>query len=197
MKLVKASGLVLVLVFVFQAAAFAGAPAPTTERPIPVEQVSPPPPPPQAPSAQKVQPLVVSKHFTWGLGLGGNPIIGIVEKDDYGYSYSEYTAPFYGINWALGFGVTWFKGQPSAEDVNAAVAKVKSANPGATAKEIPSLVRKELGVGTLSYVHLGTALLALPINAEVGLQWILGDNCRTRLGVGIPTIICLGINWDF
>lgn len=196
MKIVKSVLFVLVLLFVFEGAAFAGAPAPITERPIPVEQFTPPPPPPPPPSAA-VKPLVISKHFTWGLGLGGNPIVGIVEKDEYGYSHTEYTAPFYGINWVLGFGVTWYKGQPSPEDISAAVQRIKQSNPAVTDKELPSLVRKKLNVNSLTYVGLGTALLVVPVNAEMGIQWIINDNTRTRLGIGLPTLICFGINWDF
>jgi len=186
MKLVRAFSLVLVLVFISQVAAFAGAPAPTTERPIPVEQVTPPPTPPSAPAAQKVNPLIVSRHFTLGLGLGGNPLIGFVEKDQYGYPRSEM-----GLCTGIGFAVTWFKGQPSAEDIVAAVGRVKAKNPGVADKDLPSLVRQELGVNSLSYVGLGI------LNAEIGTEWILADNCRTRFGFGLPTIISFGINWDF
>lgn len=194
MRSLKSLAFVLVLMFAFQGAAFAGAPAPTTERAIPVEQVSPPPAP-RAPSMGEAKPLVISKHLTWGLGLGGNPIIGIVEKDDYGYPRTEYTAPFYGIDWVLGFGVTWFK-SPSAEDINTAVRDVKAENPGIAEKDIPAAVRAKLG-NRVTYTHLGTALLILPVNAEVGWQWVINDSTRTRLGIGLPTLICFGINWDF
>lgn len=197
MKLIRISVLILSVVLISSSFAFAGAPAPTSERPYPVDtgKVSQAAAP-KAPAAGKVSPLVISKHFTWGLGLGGNPILGYVEKDQYGYPRTEYTGPFYGINWVLGFGVTWFKGQPSAEDMNAAAQRIKKADPSVSDQELPSLVRKELG-NSVTYVGLGTALLVVPVNAEMGIQWILSDNCRTRLGIGLPTLLCFGINWDF
>lgn len=176
----------MVLMFVFQASAFAGAPAPTTERPIPVEQVTPPPPPPVQPAPETAKPLVISKHFTLGLGLGGSPIIGFVDKDDYGYPRDEY-----GLISGIGFGMTWFKGNPSPDQINAAVKSVKTKNPNISDADLPSAVRTELGVNCLSYVGLGI------LNAEMGSEWVLGDNVRTRLGIGLPTLISFGINFDF
>ena len=176
MKSLKFAVLVLGLMFVFNGAAFAGAPAPTTEKPIPVEQVTPPPPPP-APEKPAVKPLVVSKHFTVGLGLGGNPLVGFVEKDQYGYPRTEY-----GLCTGIGIAVTWFKGNPSAEQIRDAEANVRSKNPNVEEKDIPSLVRQELGMNTLSYVGLGI------LNAEMGMEYILSDNVRTRLGIGLPII---------
>jgi len=185
MKSLKCLVFVLAIFFAFNAAAFAGAPSPTTERPIPVERVSPPPPPP-TPSKSAVEPLVISKHFTVGLGWGGNPLIGFVEKDQYGYPRTEY-----GLCTGIGFAMTWFKGNPSAEEIRDAEARVRAANPDVAEKDIPSLVRKDLGMSTLSYVSLGL------LNAEIGYEYILSDNIRTRLGIGLPAIISFGINWDF
>jgi hypothetical protein len=186
MRISKYVFLAMVLMFVFQASAFAGAPAPTTERPIPVEKVATPPPAPTEPAQATAKPLVISKHFTLGLGLGGNPIIGFVEKDDYGYPRTEY-----GLISGIGIGMTWFKGNPSAEEINAAVQSVKTKNPNISDADLPSAVRTELGVNSLTYVGLGI------INAEMGMEWILGDNVRTRLGIGLPTLISFGINFDF
>jgi hypothetical protein len=180
----KRSVLVLVLLMVCSISAFAGAPSPTTERPIPVEQVTPPPPPP-APANESVKPLVITNHLTLGLGLGGNPLIGSVAKDEYGYPRTEA-----GLCTGIGFAMTWFKGQPSVEDLRAAEAKVRATNPGIADKDVPSKVRELLGVNSLSYVGLGV------INAEFGNEWILSDNIRTRLGIGL-TIISFGINMDF
>jgi len=176
--------LVLAIMFILPVSVFAGAPSPTTEKPIPVEQVTPPPMPPQP--QEEVNPLVISKRFTLGLGLGGNPLIGFVEKDQYGYPRTEY-----GLCTGIGFAVTWFKGQPSPDDIATAVAKVRSANPGIEEKKIASLVREELKVKSLNYVGLGV------LNAEMGTEWILSDNMRTRLGFGLPTLISFGINFDF
>jgi hypothetical protein len=185
MKSLKFAGLALVLIFVSSSMVFAGAPAPTTEKPVPVEEVTAPPPPP-APVKETVQPLVISRHLTLGLGIGGNPLIGFSEKDNYGYVYTEA-----GLCTGIGIAMTWFKGQPTAADVYAAEKKVRADNPSALEKDIPSLVRQELGVNTLSYVGLGI------LNAEMGQEWILSDNSRFRLGIGLPTIISFGINWDF
>lgn len=185
MKIVKSLVLVLVLLFAIEGAAFAGAPAPTTERPVPIERISAPPLPPPPPTPV-VKPLVISKHFTMGLGIGGNPLIGMVEKDQYSYPRTEY-----GLCTGIGFAVTWFSGVPTADQINAAVARIKSGNPGVTDKDLPSLVRKELGINKLNYVGLGI------LNAEMGTEWILSDNVRTRFGFGLPTIISFGINIDF
>ena len=182
----KKTILVLSLLIIASVSCFAGAPAPTTERPVPVEKVTPPPPPPPAPSTKGGTPLVITRHFTLGLGLGGSPIIGFDDKDNYGYPRDEF-----GLCTGFGFAMTWFKGQPTAEDVNAAEARVKKNNPGIADKDVPSAVRTELGVNSLSYVGLGV------INAEMGNEWILSDNVRTRLGIGLPTLISFGINFDF
>ena len=121
-----------------------------------------------------------------GLGFGGSPIIGFVEKDDYGYPRTEY-----GLITGIGFGMTWFKGYPSPDEINSAVKSVKSKNSNISDKDLPSAVRAELGINSLSYVGLGI------VNAEMGTEWILGDNVRTRLGIGLPTLISFGINFDF
>lgn len=176
----------LALSFVFQVSAFAGAPAPTTERPIPVERVAPPPPPPPPPPAPTVQPVVISKHFTLGLGLGGSPLIGFVDKDNYGIPRDEY-----GLISGIGFGMTWFKDVPTADQINAAVKTVKANNPNISDKDLPSKVRKQLGITSLSYVGLGL------LNAEMGTEWIVSDSMRTRFGFGLPTIISFGVNIDF
>jgi hypothetical protein len=87
--------------------------------------------------------------------------------------------------------MTWFKGFPTPEQINAAVRTVKANNPGVSDKELPALVRKQLGISSLSYVGLGL------LNAEMGTEWIVGDGMRTRLGFGLPTIISFGVNFDF
>lgn len=133
------------------------------------------------------------KHFTCGIGLGGNPMIGYVEKDGFGYPKCEY-----GFTCVLGFGYTWVSGQPTERQLKDALASI-SAKKGmlVNEKDLPSLVREETGVNTLQYVTAGTALLVLPVNFEMGTMWILNDNTRTRLGIGLPTLISFGINFDF
>jgi hypothetical protein len=183
MRSLKSLVFVFVALVVFSSSVFAGAPSPTTEKAIPVEQVTPV----QAPAAPaEVNPLVISKHFTLGLGLGGNPLIGFVEKDQFGYPRTEY-----GICTGIGFAMAWFSGVPTTNELLAAEAKVKMANPNIADKDVPSAVRKELGVSSLSYVSLGI------LNAEMGREFILADNIRTRFGFGLPTLISFGINFDF
>jgi hypothetical protein len=182
MRLTKGIVFALVIFFAFGTSAFAGAPAPTTERAIPVEQVAPPPPPPTV----TAKPVVISKHFTLGLGIGGSPLIGFVEKDNYGYPRTEY-----GLISGIGFGVTWFSGYPTPAEIYSAVKAVKAKNPNISDEDIPAKVRDELGVHRLTYVGLGI------INAEMGYEWVVGDSVRTRLGIGLPTIISFGINFDF
>ncbi len=182
MRLTKSVVFALVVFFAFGTSAFAGAPAPTTEKPIPVEQVAPPPPPPTV----TVKPVVVSRHFTLGLGIGGSPIIGFVDKDNYGYPRDEF-----GLISGIGVGMTWFKGYPEPAEIEAAVRAVKEKDPGISDEDLPSKVREQLDKNPLTYVGLGI------INAEMGYEWVLSDNVRTRLGIGLPTIVSFGINLDF
>lgn len=184
--------MLVLLAFVFSGFAFAGAPKPIGEKPIPVEKEVMPitPQPPKA----AAEPLVINKYGTRGLGLGGNPMFGTVEKDE----IALYPQTEYGFTWVLGYGVTWFNGQPTAAEIRAAAATVKSKYGNSYGdKTFAQLVREELGVTSLGYVTLGTALLIVPANAEIGTMWIINDNMRTRLGFGLPTIISFGINWDF
>lgn len=135
----------------------------------------------------------LNNHFTAGLGIGGNPMLGVVEKDGFGYPKAEY-----GFTWNLGFGYTWISGQPTEKDIKNALESIKSKfGAQVNEKELPAMVRDELGVNELHYVELGTALLVLPINAEFGTMWILNDNTRTSLGFGFPTLLSFGINFDF
>ena len=135
----------------------------------------------------------VEDHFTCGLGLGGNPMLGYVEKDGFGYPKCEY-----GFTWVFGFGYTWISGQPTEKQLKDALEAVSVKNGALVNKnDIPSLVREETGINSLQYVTAGTALLVLPINIEMGTMWILNDNTRTRLGFGLPTLISFGINFDF
>ncbi len=135
----------------------------------------------------------VQEHFTLGLGLGGNPMIGYVEKDGFGYPRSEY-----GFTWCLGFGYTWVTGQPTEKQLNEALEFIRSKQGMfVDEKELPSLVRQETGIESLSYFELGSWAVILPVNVETGRMWILNDNTRVRLGFGLPTLISFGINFDY
>ncbi|MFH1710488.1 MAG: hypothetical protein ABH860_05430 [bacterium] len=134
----------------------------------------------------------LKKHFTCGLGLGGSPMIGFVEKDGFGYPKCEY-----GITWALGYGYTWISGQPTEAQIKNAIESIRGKN-GAFVEEkkIPSMVRDEIGIKSLQYVEFGTVALLVPLNLEMGTMWIWNDNTRTRLGFGLPTLISFGVNLD-
>jgi len=135
----------------------------------------------------------ISKHWTIGIGLGGNPLIGLVEKDGFGYPQCEY-----GVTCVLGYGYTWISGQPTQAQIKAAIESIKAKNGNfVDEKKLPSMVRDEVGIKQLNYVEIGTWAAILPINAEMGMMWILSDNWRTRLGIGLPTLISFGINYDF
>jgi hypothetical protein len=184
MKIAKFVLMAAVLVSVFGVAAFAGAPAPTTERPQ-AEQAAPAPAPAE-PGMGTADPSVISRHFTLGLGFGGSPLIGFVDKDGICYPRDEY-----GLISGIGFGFTWFSGYPSIADMKAAVRSVKRNNPGISESDIPTKARNLLDINHLTYVELGI------LNAEMGYEWLLTDNVRTRLGIGLPTLISVGINLDF
>lgn len=135
----------------------------------------------------------VNQHWTVGIGLGGNPLIGIVEKDGFGYPKCEY-----GVTCVLGYGFTWISGQPSKDQIKSAIESIKSKNGNfVDEKKLPSMVRDELGIKELQYVEFGTVAAIIPLNLEMGTMWILSDNVRTRLGFGLPTLISFGINYDF
>lgn len=135
-----------------------------------------------------------SRHLTVGIGLGGNSLIGLVEKDGFGYPKGEFSY----LNCVLGLSYTWYSGQPTKAQLKSALDSIKSKD-GAyvNEKELPSLVRKETGIEALNYFEVGSWALIAPINLEVGTMWILNDHARTRLGFGLPTLISFGINWDF
>jgi hypothetical protein len=135
----------------------------------------------------------VNKRFTCGIGFGGSPWVGFVEKDGFGYPKCEY-----GITGVLGYGYTWISGQPTEKQLKSALDAIRSKN-GALIEEskVASMVRQEVGIKELKYVEFGTVALVVPLNFEMGTMWILNDNTRTRLGFGLPTLISFGINFDF
>jgi len=137
--------------------------------------------------------FMVKRHFTLGLGLGGNPMIGFVEKDGFGYPMCEY-----GITNVLGYGYTWISGQPSEKQLQRALDAIRSKTGNIVEEsKLPAMVRDEVGIKELKYVEFGTFAAVIPLNLEMGTMWILNDNVRTRLGFGLPTLISFGINFDF
>lgn len=135
----------------------------------------------------------LSSHWTIGIGLGGTTMIGMVEKDGFGYPASEA-----GLTSLLGIGFTWYSGQPTKDQIKDALAKVRSENGAMVAEaDLPAMVRDKTGINTLNYIELGTVALIVPLNAELGTEWILSDSLRTRLGFGLPTLISFGVNYDF
>jgi len=135
----------------------------------------------------------IDRHLTLGLGLGGNPMVGYVEKDGFGYPRDEF-----GFTWCLGFGYTWFSGQPTEKQIRQALDSIRGKQGTfVNEKDIPSLVRQETGIESLDYFEIGSWALLLPVNIEKGKMWILNDNTRARLGFGLPTLVSFGINFDF
>jgi hypothetical protein len=135
----------------------------------------------------------VAKHWTVGIGFGGTTLAGIVEKDGFGYPKCEY-----GVTCLAGYSYTRISGQPTPEQIKDALESIRSKfGAFVEGKNIPSLVREELGINELNYVEFGTVAAVLPINYEMGKMWIVSDNVRTRIGFGFPTIISIGVNIDF
>jgi len=183
----KKTALVLTLLAIFSGASFAGGPVNAPR----IESLKKP----KMVAVEYVYDSMsqVKKHFTCGLGIGGNPMLGYVEKNGFGYPKCEY-----GITWVLGYGYTWVSGQPTSRQIKNALEAIRSKY-GAFVEEskVASMVRKETGVNCLNYVEFGTVALIVPLNLEMGKMWILNDNTRTRLGFGLPTLVSFGINFDF
>ena len=186
--------MILTLIAVFPVISFAGGPVSTLK----LENVKITEVPAEKPKMVAVEYAFddlakVQKHFTVGLGLGGNPLVGFVEKDGFGYPRCEY-----GVTCVAGYGYTWISGQPTEKQLKNALESIRSKN-GAFVdeKKIPSMVREEVGIKELKYVEFGTFAVLVPLNLEMGTMWVLNDNVRTRLGFGLPTLISFGVNFDF
>jgi len=186
--------MILTLLILFPAISFAGGPISTLK----LDSVKISPVQSEKPKMVAVEYAFddlarVQKHFTFGLGFGGNPLIGLVEKDGFGYPKCEY-----GVTCVAGYGYTWISGQPTEKQIKNALEAIRSRN-GAFVdeKKIPSMVREEVGIKELKYVEFGTFAAVVPLNLEMGTMWVLNDNLRTRLGFGLPTLISFGMNLDF
>ena len=187
----KSVFMLLILIFA-SSIAFAGGPIST----LPLKESSMPEEKPKMTAVEFAYDdlMATSKHWTVGIGLGGNSLIGMVEKTALGYPIGEFSY----LNCVMGLSYTWYSGQPTKAQVKAALDSVKDKN-GAfvNEKDLPSLVREETGITSLNYLEVGTWALIAPINLEIGTMWTVNDHVRTRLGFGLPTLISFGINFDF
>ncbi|MBU0573685.1 MAG: hypothetical protein ABIJ26_02860 [Candidatus Margulisiibacteriota bacterium] len=133
-------------------------------------------------------------HFTFGLGLAGNPFLGAVIKDGFGYPKGEmgYT------NWA-GFGYTWIYGTPSENELKDAFLSIKNEYGEANilSTQLSSLIRQKIDKNVLNYFTFGTVLFIYPLNVEYGWMFLAGDNLRFRVGFGLPLLFAFGFNVDF
>jgi len=134
-----------------------------------------------------------STHFTFGLGMAGNPFLGAVNKDGFGYPKNELGLS----NW-LGFSYTWIHGVPSEEEIDDAFKQVKAeyGKDNIRSYEIPRLVKSKINKNVFNYFTAGTVFLLYPLNFEVGWMWV-SDNVRFRFGLGLPVLLAFGINFDF
>ena len=132
-------------------------------------------------------------HFTFGLGMAGNPFLGAVNKDGFGYPKNELGLS----NW-LGFSYTWIYGAPSEEEINDAFKQIKAeyGKDNIRPYEIPRLIKSKINKGVFNYFTAGTVYLLFPLNFEGGWMWV-SDNVRFRLGLGLPVLLAFGINFDF
>jgi hypothetical protein len=141
--------------------------------------------------------LVGDPHFTFGLGCAGNPLLGAVWKDGFGYPKEEV-----GLSTWVGVSYTGILGTPTEEEIRDAVKAIKLEY-GEDPKvyelpgyELPKLVRQKINKGMANYFTIGTVALIVPLNFEFGWMWY-SDNVRFRLGFGLPSLIAIGINYDF
>jgi len=133
--------------------------------------------------------------FTFGLGWAGNEFLGTVTKDGLGNPKNSY-----GLNNFLGFSYTWIYGAPKKEEINAAVDAVVKEN-GGTEKlrdyDLYMLTKQKMGSRSFTYFRLGTVYLLVPLIAQYGWMFPMGDVGRFQVGLGLPLLLNIGINFDF
>ncbi|OQY09699.1 MAG: hypothetical protein B6I28_02520 [Fusobacteriia bacterium 4572_132] len=138
----------------------------------------------------------IHSYKTTGLGLFcGNVLLGKVYKNELDYPQKEF-----GLNHWLGFSHTWILNNPTQSEIKKAVTSVYSQNNSykLNKNEIKLQIKKELNHNIVNYVSIGTALLIIPANLEYGWMFLSKDgDTRTRIGFGLPTIISVGVNFDF
>jgi hypothetical protein len=136
-----------------------------------------------------------SSGFTFGIGWAGQEFLGGVTRDGLGYRKSAL-----GLNGWLGFSYTWIYGAPTKQEIINAIDEVIRESGGAEqmhAYDLKMLTKKKLGDKTYSYFRLGTVYLLLPLIAQYGWMWPIGDSGRFQLGLGLPLLLNLAINFDF
>ncbi|MGM0509368.1 MAG: hypothetical protein ACQERZ_09480 [Fusobacteriota bacterium] len=140
--------------------------------------------------------LEVKSYTTTGIGLlSGAPIYGKVLKNKLGFPKREF-----GLNNLLGFSYTWIFDTPKKEEVYEAVSSVYSKNNSYNLSDyqLNLKVKKELDQNVVNYFTLGSAIAIIPINVEYGWMFLSeNSNIRTRIGVGLPTILSVGMSADF
>ncbi|MBU0502385.1 MAG: hypothetical protein ABIH69_03010 [bacterium] len=136
-----------------------------------------------------------STNFTFGLGWAGNEFLGGVTRDGLGHAKTAF-----GLNTWLGFSYTWIYGAPTNQEILNAVDEVVAENGGAENLrdyDLKMLTKKKLNVGSYNYFRLGTGYLILPIVVQYGWMWPVGDVGRFQVGLGLPLLLNVGINFDF
>ncbi|MBU0573807.1 MAG: hypothetical protein ABIJ26_08380 [Candidatus Margulisiibacteriota bacterium] len=138
--------------------------------------------------------MLESSRFTFGLGMAGNPFLGVVTKNGFGYPVSEAGLS----NW-LGFSYTWISGQPTQAEIEEAVKTIvaKYGDRVFLPQELATEVRSLINKNQLTYFTFGTVGLIFPLNIEGGWMWLASDNIRFRFGLGLPLLVAFGINFDF
>jgi len=137
-----------------------------------------------------------TSYKTTGLGLFcGNVLLGKVYKNELGYPKKEF-----GLNHWLGFSRTWILNNPTQNEIKKAITSVYSQNNyyKLDKNEINLQIKKELNHNVVNYISASTALLIVPVNLEYGWMFLSEDgNIRSRIGFGLPTIVSVGVNFDF
>ncbi|MBU1149105.1 hypothetical protein KKI23_03365 [Patescibacteria group bacterium] len=134
-------------------------------------------------------------NFTFGLGWAGNEFLGGITRDGL-----DNPKTAYGLNNWLGFSYTWIYGAPTEQEILAAVDAVVAEEEGAASLrsyDLKRLTKQKLNIGSYSYFRIGTVYLVLPLIAQYGWMWPVGDVGRFQIGLGLPLLFNVGINFDF
>jgi len=133
--------------------------------------------------------------FTFGLGWAGNEVVGGITRDGLDYPKASF-----GINPYLGLTYAWIFGAPSKKAINNAVDEVVVENKGADNLrdyDLKLLTKRKLNINSYTFFRLGTAYLYLPLVVQYGWMLPVGDVGRFQLGLGLPLLLNVGMNFDF